>query len=148
MTDPLTIAIASDHAGLELKRHMIDAAEQWRVQLSDLGPADMTSVDYPDYAHLLAQGITRGTYRLGILVCGTGLGMSMAANRHPGVRAAVCTETFAARMARQHNNANVLCLGARVVGVGLAEDIVREFLAHDFEGGRHARRVDKIELPS
>ena len=148
MAESLPIAIASDHAGFELKQQLVASVREWGIALEDLGPDDDTSVDYPDYAHMLADGIVRGRFRLGILICGTGIGMSMAANRHPGVRAALCTDVFSARMTRMHNNANVLCLGARVTGAGLAEEIVRTFLAHDFEGGRHSRRVEKIELPS
>ena len=105
---------------------------------------DTASTDYPDYAHRVADAVAAGR-GLGLLVCGTGVGMSMAANRHAGVRAALCADTFSARMTRLHNDANVLCLGARVVGGGLAQDIVDAFFGAEFEGGRHARRVSKIE---
>jgi ribose 5-phosphate isomerase B len=147
MTDPTTklIAIASDHAGFALKEALKLALGRWGVAFEDLGTKSEASTDYPDYAHAVASGVEQGRYRLGVLVCGTGLGMSMAANRHRGVRAAVCTEAYAARMTRQHNDANVLCLGSRIVGPGLAEEILKTFLEGSFEGGRHAGRVAKIE---
>lgn len=140
------VALASDHAGFALKEALRAWLLQQGVEVKDLGPADATSIDYPDQAHRLAEEVESGQVPLGVLVCGTGLGMSMAANRHPGVRAAVCTDAYTARMARQHNDANVLCLGARVIGGGLAEDVVHAFLSAEFEGGRHVRRLEKIEL--
>jgi ribose 5-phosphate isomerase B len=143
----LPLAIASDHAGFRLKEQLKAVLEKQGVRFADLGPVDESSVDYPDFAHALASGIAEGRYGLGVLVCGTGIGMSVAANRHPGVRAALCTESFAARMAREHNDANVLCLGSRIVGEGIAQDILTSFLEARFEGGRHARRVGKIEVP-
>jgi ribose 5-phosphate isomerase B len=139
------LAIASDHAGFALKEQIKKELSAWQVGFEDLGTFDECSTDYPDYAHAVAAGITGGKYLRGILVCGTGLGMSMAANRHPGIRAAVCSDTFSARSARQHNDANVLCLGGRVLGIGLAGDIVRAFLDASFEAGRHIPRVEKIE---
>ena len=140
------LVLASDHAGFALKEHLKTTLGEWGVQAQDLGTHDESSTDYPDYAHSLARALSAGPATLGLLVCGTGLGMSMAANRHRGIRAAVCTDGYQARMAKLHNDANVLCLGSRVVGSGLAEDILRSFLEADFEGGRHARRVDKIEI--
>jgi ribose 5-phosphate isomerase B len=140
------IAIASDHAGVALKSHIIAVLEDAGRQVRDLGPASEESVDYPDFAHRLADEVVHGTVEVGILICGTGIGMSMAANRHPGIRAALCHDAFTAEMARRHNNANVLCLGARVLGTGVAEQVVRVFLDHRFEGGRHERRVGKIEI--
>ena len=101
-------------------------------------------MNYPEYAHLLCQAIWEGKYDLGILICGTGVGMSIAANKHSGIRAAVCSDTFSARYTRMHNDANVLCLGARVVGAGLAEDLCDLFLDTPFEGGRHQKRVDML----
>lgn len=139
------IAIASDHAGFALKQELVAALTQRGLNVHDLGCHDTSSVDYPDFAHLLARGVADGKFAKGILVCGTGIGMSIAANRHRGVRAAVCSDTFSARMTRLHNDANVICIGSRVVGGGLAADIVDIFLATEFEGGRHSRRVDKIE---
>jgi ribose 5-phosphate isomerase B len=153
MTDASTrddrpLAIASDHAGFALKQQLLATLGELGVRVEDLGTHDERSTDYPDYAHLVARGVADGRYRLGVLVCGTGIGMSITANRHAGVRAAVCSESFAARMARAHNDANVLCLGSRVVGLGVAQEVLRTFLAGSFEGGRHARRVEKVELES
>ena len=139
------VVIASDHAGFALKESLKQALGRWGVEVVDLGTHSEASTDYPDYAHAVAEGIAGGKYRLGVLVCGTGLGMSMAANRHRGVRAAVCTDPYAARMTRTHNDANVLCLGSRVTGPGLAEDVLKSFLDAEFEGGRHAARVSKID---
>jgi ribose 5-phosphate isomerase B len=139
------LAIASDHAGLELKESLKLALTRLAINFVDLGTHTAASTDYPDYAHAVASGVAEGRFRRGLLICGTGLGMSMAANRHRTVRAALCTDSYSARMARQHNDANVLCLGARVVGSGLAESILEAFLATEFEGGRHQARVAKIE---
>jgi ribose 5-phosphate isomerase B len=141
-----SIALGADHAGFALKEHVKSLLVASGETVDDLGTHDESSCDYPDFAHRVAQGVASGRYRLGILICGTGLGMSCAANRHQGIRAAACTEAYAARMARQHNDANVLCMGSRIVGPGVAEDILRAFLAARFEAGRHQRRVDKIEL--
>ena len=112
--------------------------------MDDLGPLTSDSVDYPDYAAKVGGAVVAGRARFGVLVCGTGIGMSIAANKVKGVRAALCTTEFEARMARAHNDANVLCLGERVVGGGLGASIVRAFLEQAFEGGRHQRRVQKI----
>ena len=141
------LAIGSDHAGYALKESLKKALQGWGVAFEDLGTYDETSTDYPDYAHKVASGVAAGKYPLGLLVCGTGLGVAMTANRHKGVRAAPCTDPYAARMTRAHNDANVLCLGSRIVGPGLAEDILKAFLDGTFEGGRHAKRVDKIDQP-
>ena len=143
--DSRPIAFGSDHAGLALKRELLAVLEARGEKVVDLGCKNEQSCDYPDFGHALAAGVADGRYRLGVLVCGTGVGMSMAANRHRGVRAALCTEAFAARMAREHNDANVLCIGSRVVGPGVAQSILEAFLAARFEGGRHARRVAKID---
>jgi ribose 5-phosphate isomerase B len=113
----------------------------------DFGTTTSASCDYPDFAHALARAIEAGSVAQGVLVCGTGVGMSMSANRHPAVRAVVCSEPLSARMARTHNDANVLCLGARVIGVETAFDILDAFLDASFEGGRHGKRVQKIDLP-
>lgn len=114
-------------------------------EVEDLGTNAPDSVDYPDYGHRVAQGVADGQAPLGLLVCGSGVGMCITANKHQGVRAVVCSEPYSAKMSRLHNDANVLCLGARVVGQDLAKDILGAFLAAEFEGGRHARRVGKIE---
>jgi len=139
------IVIASDHAGVDLKARIVELIGEAGLEVQDLGPADTASVDYPDFAHAVAGAVARGEAERGILICGTGIGMSLAANRHPEVRAALCHDAFTAEMARRHNDANVLCIGARSTGPGVAEQIVRIFLETAFEGGRHQRRVEKIE---
>lgn len=143
--DPRPIALASDHAGFALKAELAAALVEWGFAVEDLGTHDEASCDYPDYAHRLAESVVSGRCRLGVLVCGTGIGMGMAANRHGGVRAAVCSDPYAARMSRVHNDANVLCLGARVTGPGLARETLKAFVDAHFEGGRHAGRVRKID---
>jgi len=140
------IVIASDHAGVGLKARFVELVREAGHDARDLGPADTASVDYPDFGHEVARAVATGLAKTGILICGTGVGMSMTANRHPGVRAALCHDAFTAEMARRHNDANVLCVGARVVGLGVAEQIVHIFLDTDFEGDRHQRRVKKIEI--
>ncbi len=139
------IALASDHAGVELKTEICRVLEGLGLEVEDLGPSEKKSVDYPDYAHLLACAVSDGRIERGILICGTGIGMSMAANRHPGVRAALCHDAYTAEMARRHNDANVLCIGARAVGGGVAEQMAKVFVETSFEGDRHQRRVAKIE---
>jgi ribose 5-phosphate isomerase B len=142
------IAIASDHGGFELKEELKKALTADGHALVDLGVATAAaSVDYPDYADALCEEVLDGRAAVGVLVCGTGIGMSIAANRRRGIRAALCTAPFMARMAREHNDANVLCLGGRVLGVPAALEIVREFLAAAFAGGRHERRLAKIDPP-
>jgi ribose 5-phosphate isomerase B len=138
------VVAASDHAGIALRAEAVRAARARGLEVEDLGPGSAESVDYPDFARAVADAVSQGRARLGILVCGTGIGMSIAANKVPGVRAALCRSEFEARMARAHNDANVLCLGERVTGPGLGAAIVEAFLSQAFEGGRHARRVEKI----
>ncbi len=138
------VVLASDHAGLKLRAEAVEAVRKAGFEPDDLGPLTADSVDYPDYAAKVAHAVTSGGARFGVLVCGTGIGMSIAANKVRGARAALCTTEFEARMARAHNDANVLCLGERVVGGGLGAAIVRAFLEQSFEGGRHERRVAKI----
>ena len=140
----MTIAIASDHAGLALKTALVEHLRHRGLAVDDLGPHTPDSVDYPAFARPLSEAVAQGRYARGILVCGSGMGMSIAANKVPGVRAALCTNEFLARMARLHNYANVLCLGERVTGVGLSVAIADAFLDTAFEGGRHQRRVDQI----
>ena len=140
------IVIASDHAGVDLKARILEDLRDGGHEIHDLGPPDSSSVDYPDFGHKVAAAVVAGEAETGILICGTGIGMSMTANRHPGVRAALCHDAFTAEMARRHNDANVLCMGARVIGGGVAEQIVGVFLSTSFEGGRHQRRVDLIEI--
>jgi len=139
------IAIASDHAGITLKTDLVRLLQGLDLEVEDLGPSEAVSVDYPDYAHLLAAAVADGRVERGVLICGTGLGMSMAANRHPGVRAALCHDAYTAEMARRHNDANVLCMGARAIGPGVAEQVVKVFVETPFDGDRHQRRVAKIE---
>ncbi len=140
----MKLAIASDHAGFELKRALLGALQARSLEAEDLGTHGGDSVDYPDFAAKVARAVSQGKASLGVLVCGTGIGMSIAANKHRGIRAAVCSTEFEARMARAHNDANVLCLGARVVGAGVAEAILRAFIEQPFEAGRHQQRVEKI----
>jgi ribose 5-phosphate isomerase B len=130
---------------VELKEQVITFLKKRGEAHRDLGPMDAVSVDYSDYGHRLAAEITSGEADRGILICGTGIGMAMVANRHPGIRAALCHDAYTADMARRHNDSNVLCVGARVLGLGVVEQILEIFLGTDFEGGRHQRRVDKIE---
>ena len=144
MTKPL--GLAADHAGLELKTALSAELEKRGISVRDFGTTTSASCDYPDFAHAAGRAIESGEIEQAILICGTGVGMSISANRHAAVRAVVCSEPLSARMARQHNNANVLCIGARVVGTGTAIDIVDAFLGATFEGGRHAARVAKINL--
>ena len=140
----MQIAIASDHAGLELRRVIADHLAQAGHTVTDHGPDSGDSVDYPDYAEKVARAVADDASDLGILVCGSGVGMSIAANKVQGVRAALCANAYLGEMARAHNNANVLCLGERITGVGLALTIVDAFVSTKFDGGRHSRRVDKI----
>ena len=139
--------IGSDHAGIELRRHLTRALTSWGHEVvSETGPSSKEdSVDYPDVAVAVCGRVQESPGSFGLLVCGTGQGVAMAANRIPGIRAGVCADAFSAQMIRAHNDANVLCLGARVVGVGLAETLLRAFVDTEFEGGRHARRVAKID---
>lgn len=138
------IAIAADHAGFELKSMLVAELKQGDFEVLDLGTNSTDSVDYPDFADRLAAAVKAGHAARGILVCGTGIGISIAANRHRGIRAALCHNTTDARLAREHNDANVLALGARTTGVENAKDCLKTFLATPFAGGRHVRRVQKL----
>ncbi|RCK26354.1 ribose 5-phosphate isomerase B [Thalassospira lucentensis] len=139
-----TIAIAADHGGVELKTAIISALKDRGIEVFDFGTNGSESVDYPDYAQAVAKSIIDGQSEAGILVCGSGIGMSIAANRFPEVRAALAHDRLSAELCRQHNNANVLCLGARIVGDAKALDCVDAFISTEFEGGRHALRVAKM----
>jgi ribose 5-phosphate isomerase B len=139
------VALAADHAGVELKRSLKTELEALGYEPLDLGTEGRESVDYPDFGRALGQAIAGGRARFGVLICGTGIGISIAANRNPAVRAAVCHDTTSARLSRQHNDANVLALGARMIGEEVARDCLRVFLATEFEGGRHAARVAKLK---
>jgi ribose 5-phosphate isomerase B len=140
----MRIAIGADHGGYELKQQIAEFLIARGHQVQDLGTHNLDSVDYPDFAALVARAVATGEAERGITICGTGIGVSMAANKVHGIRAALCTDCYMARMAREHNDAQVLCLGARVLGIGSALDIVQVFLKSEFLGGRHARRVGKI----
>ena len=141
----MKIALAADHGGFNLKKDLAAYVAELGHEAIDLGTNSAESVDYPDYARKLTDAIKSGKAELGILVCGTGQGVAMTANKQPGIRAGVVSDTFSARMIRAHNNANVICLGERVVGTGLARELVKTYLETSFEGGRHERRVAKIE---
>jgi ribose 5-phosphate isomerase B len=143
MRDP--VILGSDHAGFDLKEKVKKALDRLGVPYEDVGTQSTESVDYPDYAHRVAEAVEKGRYTRGIVACGTGIGVSMAANRHPGVRAAVAYDEETARLSREHNDANVLALGGRSLDHGLAERILEVWLKTPFAGGRHARRVAKIE---
>lgn len=138
------IAIACDHAGLDLKQEIIKHLKARNLEVKDFGTYDTNSCDYPDFAYPAAKSVATGECEKGILVCGTGVGMSMCANKVRGVRCALCGDCFSAQATRQHNDANMLALGARVTGAGLALKILDAFLDTEFEGGRHQRRIDKI----
>lgn len=140
----MKIAIGCDHAGVDLKRTLLDSVLK-EHEVTDVGTNSKESVDYPDIAKLVARAVACGEVESGILICGTGIGMAMAAGKVKGIRAARCSEPYSAEMSRTHNNANVLCFGARVIGSGMAEKIVEKWLSTPFEGGRHARRIGKIE---
>jgi ribose 5-phosphate isomerase B len=141
----MRIAVASDHAGFGLKEHVRRRLEEQGHEVRDFGTSSEESVDYPDFAKLVAEAVSGGEAERGILVCGTGTGMAMAANRFRGVRAAPAAVEYAAEMARRHNDANVLALGARLVTRELADGIVDRFLSTPFDGGRHLRRVAKMD---
>ncbi|GAB4572170.1 MAG: ribose 5-phosphate isomerase B [Rhodothalassiaceae bacterium] len=141
------IALAADHAGHDLKARIAAHLVERGIPVLDLGTHGTQSVDYPDYGRALAEAVSSGKARFGIAICGSGIGISIAANRNPAIRAALCSEPLSARLARAHNDANVLALGARLIGEVMAFEIVDVFLATAFEGGRHAARVDKLGTP-
>jgi len=143
----MRIVVASDHAGVELRQEMAEAARALGHEVVDLGPEPGVAIDYPVNGARVGRLVASGEYDLGMLVCGTGVGISLAANKVRGVRAVVCSEPYTAALSRRHNNSNVLAVGARVVGPGLARLIVESWLTAEFEGGRHARRVALIEDP-
>lgn len=138
------IAIGSDHGGFELKGHIINHLAEKGIEVKDFGTYSEESVDYPDCAAPVCEGVLSGEYERGILICGTGIGISMAANKYDGIRAALCSDVFSAKMAKEHNNANVICLGGRVTGREKAFMIIDTFLEAEFQGGRHQQRIDKI----
>lgn len=138
------VAIASDHGGLSLKNSIAAYLQQNGIEYIDFGTNTEESTDYPQYAKLACDAVMDGRCRTALLFCGTGVGISIAANKIKGIRACCCSDSFSAEMSRKHNNANALCLGGRVIGAGLAEQMVELFLHTDFEGGRHQNRVDLI----
>lgn len=143
----MTYILGADHAGADLKEDLKSHMDALGIGYVDLGTSPGVSVDYPDIAQSVAQAILRGEGERGVLICGTGIGVSIAANKIPGIRAALAGDPFSGQMAGAHNNAQILCLGARVVGVGLAKATFDAYHGATFEGGRHQRRVDKIHLP-
>lgn len=145
--DPLEIVIASDHAGFDMKAALIEWLRTQGHAVNDLGPHDTISVDYPDYGYALAEVIAADEARFGVLVCGSGIGIAIAANRNPAVRCAQVSENLSARLARSHNDANVIAFGARLIGPDQARDCLAAFLATPFLGDRHAARVDKLSQP-
>ncbi|MAC80699.1 MAG: ribose 5-phosphate isomerase B [Rhodobacteraceae bacterium] len=145
MTDPVRIVLSSDHAAIPLRQAILKHIEEKGYKAVDIGPVTPESTHYPMHGEAAARRVASGDCQLGIILCGTGQGIMMAANKVGGIRCGVCCDTFSARMIRQHNNANMLSIGARVVGEGLALDIVDAFLDAEFEGGRHATRTDMID---
>ncbi len=140
----LRVAIGSDHAGFDLKQDLIAFMEERGLEVIDVGTHQRESCDYPDYARAACQKVLEGEADRAVLICGTGIGMAIAANKLPGIRAACCTEPYSARLTRQDNDSNVLTLGARVIGPGMAREILATWLETPFAGGRHQRRLDKI----
>lgn len=140
----MKIAIASDHTGIELKSEIIKYLVELGYTVDDFGTNSKESTDYPIYGKKVAEEIAKGKYDGGVLICGTGIGISLAANKVKGIRAAVCSEPYSAKLSKQHNNSNIIAFGARVVGIDLAKMIVKEWIEAKFEGGRHAKRVDLI----
>lgn len=144
MNTSLTIAIGADHAGFEYKKLLIDFLAGQNIEVKDFGTYSSESVDYPDFAHPVASAIESKEYNLGILICGSANGVAITANKHAGIRAAICWTPELASLARQHNNANILCIPSRFISEELARQITMNFLNTEFEGGRHAARVEKI----
>jgi len=143
-----TVAIASDHAGLDMKKDLVPVLEDLGFTVDDLGTHTLDSVDYPDFGRAMADALGQGTAKAGVIVCGTGIGISIAANRHLHVRAALVHDHLTAQLAREHNDANVVAVGARVTGIETAKDCVRAFFSTPFAGGRHQRRVNKLGEPA
>lgn len=140
----MKVVLGGDHAGFDYKKELIDFINELGIETSDLGPYSCDSVDYPDFAHPVATAVESNEFDFGILICGSGNGVAMSANKHQGIRAALCWQKDLAQLSRQHNNANILCLPARFVSLEVAKECVKAFLETPFEGGRHENRVDKI----
>ncbi|MBI4684113.1 MAG: ribose 5-phosphate isomerase B [Nitrospirae bacterium] len=141
----MRVAIGSDHAGLELKNEIITLLGDMKIECIDFGTNGAQSVDYPDFGEKVSKEVSAGKIERGVLICGTGIGMSIVANKFSGVRASLCNDLFTARMSRLHNDANILVMGGRIVGKDLAKEIVRVWFSTDFEGGRHLTRLNKIK---
>ncbi|TAL26833.1 MAG: ribose 5-phosphate isomerase B [Nitrospirae bacterium] len=142
----MKIAIGSDHAGIDLKKELVSLLGEMKIECLDLGTNGPQSVDYPDFGERVSRDVSEGKVDRGILICGTGIGMSIVANKIPNIRASLCNDLFTAKMSRLHNDANVLVIGGRIVGRDLAKEIVRTWLSTEFEGGRHSNRLNKIKL--
>jgi ribose 5-phosphate isomerase B len=140
----MIIGIGSDHGGFDLKEEMISFLKENGYQVKDFGTHSKESVDYPDFGRVVGEAVVAGEIDRGVVICGTGIGISISANKVKGVRAALCGDVYSARMSREHNNANVLAMGGRVLGVDLAKEILSTYLKSEFQGGRHERRVNKI----
>lgn len=140
----MKIAISSDHGGNNLRKEIMALLDELAISYEDFGPQSSDSVDYPDYARPVAERVASGEFDKGILICGTGIGISIAANKFKGIRCALVHDTFSAKATRNHNDSNILAMGERVIGAGLAREIVTTWLHAEFEGGRHVRRVEKI----
>ena len=138
------IAVASDHGGFDLKKDVIGLLMELGYKVNDMGPENSNSVDYPDYGISLARAVADKKVSRGIVICGTGIGMSIVVNRFPGIRGTLCSDVYTAKLCREHNDSNILIMGGRVVGHGLAKEIVKVWLNTPFEGGRHQKRLDKI----
>ena len=141
----MKVAIANDHAGVEYKNILKKFLEDMGFEVLDFGTNDTASVDYPDYAGKVARAVQRGEVERGILICGTGVGMSIAANKYKGIRASLCGDTYTADMTRRHNDSNILVMGARVIGVEIMLSVARVYFTTGFDGGRHLKRIEKIE---
>lgn len=140
----MKVAIASDHGGIHIREEIKNLMDELQIPYEDFGCECPTSVDYPDYALPVAEKVAKGEFDRGILICGTGIGMSIAANKVKGIRCALCHDVFSAKATRQHNDSNMLAMGERVIGPGLAREIAQAWLTSDFEGGRHENRINKI----
>ena len=138
------IVIASDHGGFSLKVDIVSFLKELGYEVNDMGPKNQNSVDYPDYGIRIAQAVTQNTDSRGIVICGTGIGMSIVVNRFSGIRGTLCSDLYTAKLCREHNDSNILIMGGRVVGHGLAREIVKVWLSTPFDGGRHQKRLDKI----
>jgi len=142
----MAIAIGSDHAGVEMKEELISLLKEMGLTYTDMGTNGPASVDYPDFGERVSDAVSTGRVERGILICGTGIGMSIVANKFHGIRASLCNDLFSAKMSRLHNDANILVIGGRIVGIGLAREIAKTWLETPFDGGRHADRLKKITL--